>query len=156
MLLWEYCKTPALNDCLVRDIAAQTVSAMLAPLRCLSGDDVQVRHCSPGSSDRQLAGRSRPHTCDPMLSQGMVSMMVGIAKHDGAAGFFRGLGPTIVTNAPYSAFYYLFYTSLKERLQQVRHVLQIPQPNAGARHLSAAFLVSACSGDDASPGAVHS
>ncbi|CAK0784193.1 hypothetical protein CVIRNUC_007397 [Coccomyxa viridis] len=50
--------------------------------------------------------------------QGMVSMMVGIAKRDGAVGFFRGLGPTIVTNAPYSAFYYLFYTSLKERLQQ--------------------------------------
>ena len=61
-----------------------------------------------------------------MLTQGMVSMMVGIAKRDGAVGFFRGLGPTIVTNAPYSAFYYLFYTSLKERLQQVRHMLQIP------------------------------
>ena len=26
----------------------------------------------------------------------------------------------MITNAPYSAFYYLFYTSLKERLQQVR------------------------------------
>lgn len=61
-----------------------------------------------------------------MLTQGMVSMMVGIAKRDGAVGFFRGLGPTIVTNAPYSAFYYLFYTSLKERLQQVTHMLQIP------------------------------
>ena len=52
--------------------------------------------------------------------------MVGIAKREGAVGFFRGLGPTIVTNAPYSAFYYLFYTSLKERLQQVRHMLKIP------------------------------
>ena len=53
-------------------------------------------------------------------------MMAGIAKREGAVGFFRGLGPTIVTNAPYSAFYYLFYTSLKERLQQVTHMLQMP------------------------------
>ena len=37
-------------------------------------------------------------------------------------GLFRGLGPTVITNAPYSAFYYLFYTSLKERLQQVKAV----------------------------------
>ncbi len=52
--------------------------------------------------------------------QGMVGMIMQIAQREGAAGLFRGLGPTIITNAPYSAFYYLFYTSLKERLQQVR------------------------------------
>ena len=52
--------------------------------------------------------------------QGMVSMIMSIARQEGAVGLFRGLGPTIITNAPYSAFYYLFYTSLKERLQQVR------------------------------------
>lgn len=53
--------------------------------------------------------------------QGMVSMIVGIARQEGVRGLFRGLGPTVLTNAPYSAFYYLFYTSLKERLQEVSH-----------------------------------
>ena len=47
-------------------------------------------------------------------------MITSIARQEGAVGLFRGLGPTVITNAPYSAFYYLFYTSLKERLQQVR------------------------------------
>ena len=55
-----------------------------------------------------------------LCMQGMVGMMMQIAQREGAAGLFRGLGPTIITNAPYSAFYYLFYTSLKERLQEVR------------------------------------
>ncbi|EIE21162.1 mitochondrial carrier, partial [Coccomyxa subellipsoidea C-169] len=37
---------------------------------------------------------------------------------EGLRGLFRGLGPTILTNAPFSAFYYLFYTSLQEGMQQ--------------------------------------
>ncbi len=55
-----------------------------------------------------------------LYMQGMVSMITSIARQEGVVGLFRGLGPTVITNAPYSAFYYLFYTSLKERLQQVR------------------------------------
>lgn len=46
--------------------------------------------------------------------------LASIMRSEGMAGLFRGLGPTIVTNAPYSAFYYLFYTSLQQRMQQVR------------------------------------
>ena len=45
--------------------------------------------------------------------------LASIMRSEGMAGLFRGLGPTIVTNAPYSAFYYLFYTSLQQRMQQV-------------------------------------
>ena len=60
-------------------------------------------------------------THEHLCMQGMVSMIVGIARQEGVRGLFRGLGPTVITNAPYSAFYYLFYTSLKERLQQVSH-----------------------------------
>lgn len=56
-----------------------------------------------------------------LCMQGMVSMIIGIARREGPRGLFRGLGPTVITNAPYSAFYYLFYTSLKEHLQQVSH-----------------------------------
>ena len=47
-------------------------------------------------------------------------------RTEGLAGLFRGLGPTIVTNAPYSAFYYLFYTSLQQRMQQVERCLMAP------------------------------
>ena len=72
-----------------------------------------------------MAGSFCSEAGNSMLTQGMVRMMVGIAKQEGAVGFFRGLGPTIVTNAPYSAFYYLFYTSLKERLQQVTYMPQL-------------------------------
>jgi len=39
-----------------------------------------------------------------------------IARTEGAAGLYRGLGPTVLTNAPFSAFYYMFYTRLKEAL----------------------------------------
>ena len=44
------------------------------------------------------------------------------------AGLFRGLGPTIVTNAPYSAFYYLFYTSLQQGMQQVCSIAELLRP----------------------------
>ena len=33
-------------------LLAQTVSAMPTPLRCLSGDDDQARHCLPGDGNR--------------------------------------------------------------------------------------------------------
>ncbi|KAK9908427.1 hypothetical protein WJX75_007684 [Coccomyxa subellipsoidea] len=49
---------------------------------------------------------------------GTVSALRIIARTEGIKGLFRGLGPTILTNAPFSAFYYLFYTSLQEHLQQ--------------------------------------
>lgn len=37
-----------------------------------------------------------------------------IARTEGVAGLYKGLGPTVLTNAPFSAFYYMFYTRLKE------------------------------------------
>lgn len=40
-----------------------------------------------------------------------------ISKTEGVGGLYRGLGPTVLTNAPFSAFYYMFYTRLKETLQ---------------------------------------
>lgn len=36
-----------------------------------------------------------------------------ISKTEGIPGLFRGLGPTVLTNAPFSALYYMFYTKLK-------------------------------------------
>ena len=53
------------------------------------------------------------------MPQGTLHALGTIMRTEGMAGLFRGLGPTIVSNAPYSAFYYLFYTSLQQRMQQV-------------------------------------
>lgn len=39
-----------------------------------------------------------------------------IARTEGPAQLFRGLGPTVMTNAPFSALYYMFYTRLREGL----------------------------------------
>ncbi|CAL8469258.1 g8799 [Coccomyxa elongata] len=49
---------------------------------------------------------------------GTLSALRSISRVEGIGGLFRGLGPTILTNAPFSAFYYLFYTSLQDRMQQ--------------------------------------
>lgn len=39
-----------------------------------------------------------------------------IARAEGLRGLFRGLGPTVAANAPFSALYLAFYTSLQARL----------------------------------------
>jgi solute carrier family 25 protein 38 len=39
--------------------------------------------------------------------------MQTIVKQDGVRGLFRGIGPTVLTNAPFSALYYMFYTRMK-------------------------------------------
>ncbi|GLI71715.1 hypothetical protein VaNZ11_017013 [Volvox africanus] len=39
-----------------------------------------------------------------------------IMRAEGVRGLFRGLWPTVLTNAPYSGLYYMFYTRLKEGL----------------------------------------
>ncbi|PNG99010.1 Solute carrier family 25 member 38, partial [Tetrabaena socialis] len=39
-------------------------------------------------------------------------------RTEGVRGLFRGLGPTVLINAPYSGLYYMFYTRLKEALAE--------------------------------------
>ncbi|GFR44914.1 hypothetical protein Agub_g5998, partial [Astrephomene gubernaculifera] len=39
-----------------------------------------------------------------------------ILRTEGMRGLFQGVWPTVLTNAPYSALYYMFYTRLKEGL----------------------------------------
>ena len=42
-----------------------------------------------------------------------------IARQESPAGLFRGLGPTVLTNAPFSALYYMFYRQMQTRLSKV-------------------------------------
>ena len=44
--------------------------------------------------------------------------LVSIARTEGIRGLYRGLGPTILSNAPFSALYYAFYTRLQARLRE--------------------------------------
>ncbi|MEW5310130.1 MAG: hypothetical protein WDW38_001957 [Sanguina aurantia] len=41
-----------------------------------------------------------------------------IWRKEGMSGLFKGLGPTVLTNAPFSAMYYMFYRQLKETFSQ--------------------------------------
>jgi solute carrier family 25 protein 38 len=40
-----------------------------------------------------------------------------IGRTEGVRGLYRGLGPTIMSNAPFSALYYMFYTRLQHRIK---------------------------------------
>jgi len=51
--------------------------------------------------------------------QGVVDAFRSIARKESPAGLFRGLGPTVLTNAPFSALYYMFYKQLQTRLTKV-------------------------------------
>ena len=46
--------------------------------------------------------------------------MDAFARKESLSGLFRGLGPTVLTNAPFSALYYMFYKQLQTRLTKVR------------------------------------
>ncbi|KAF5825299.1 mitochondrial carrier domain-containing protein, partial [Dunaliella salina] len=39
-----------------------------------------------------------------------------ISRVEGPKGLFKGLLPTMLTNAPFSALYYMFYSGLKDKL----------------------------------------
>lgn len=54
------------------------------------------------------------------LLQGTLSALQTIARQEGVAGVFRGVVPTVLTNAPFSALYFMFYSGLQGRLQKVR------------------------------------
>jgi solute carrier family 25, member 38 len=60
-----------------------------------------------------------------------------IAREEGLRGLYRGLGPTILANAPFSALYYTFYTRLQERLRQVDGNLPTPAINFASGTLAA-------------------
>ena len=52
-----------------------------------------------------------------------------IARSEGLRGLYRGLGPTMLSNAPFSALYYMFYTRLQVR---GAHACSGMQQGAGA------------------------
>lgn len=46
--------------------------------------------------------------------------LIQIARAEGVSGLYRGLVPTVVTNAPFSALYYMFYIQMQRLIQKVR------------------------------------
>ena len=76
-----------------------------------------------------------------------------IARTEGPRGLFRGLGPTVLTNAPFSALYYMFYTKLKGWLsesmvtsangQQQQQSGQRETPQAAVNFVSGVFAATA-------------
>lgn len=49
--------------------------------------------------------------------RGTLHALATIAHQEGLKGLYRGLGPTVLSNAPFSALYYTFYTQLQEKLK---------------------------------------
>jgi hypothetical protein len=52
--------------------------------------------------------------------QGTVHALRTIAATEGASGLMRGIWPTVLSNAPFSALYYMLYSDLRRRFQKVR------------------------------------
>jgi hypothetical protein len=81
--------------------------------------------------------------------QGIVDAFTSIARKESLAGLFRGLGPTVLTNAPFSALYYMFYKQLQSRLSKViasaagGHV-SIPVPTHGCQEINELRASHAC------------
>ena len=59
----------------------------------------------------------QPPTFWPL--QGTFHAMASIVRDSGTRGLFRGWGPTVLANAPFSAVYYSFYTTIRARLEAV-------------------------------------
>ena len=51
--------------------------------------------------------------------QGTFHAMASIVRGSGIRGLFKGWGPTVLANAPFSALYYSFYTNIRTRLEAV-------------------------------------
>ena len=59
----------------------------------------------------------QPSTFWPL--QGTFHAMASIVRGSGIRGLFKGWGPTVLANAPFSAVYYSFYTNIRTRLEAV-------------------------------------
>lgn len=51
--------------------------------------------------------------------QGTAHALRTIAASEGASGLMRGFWPTVLSNAPFSAIYYMLYSDLRQRFQKV-------------------------------------
>ena len=76
-----------------------------------------------GSSLEELSDGCVLQPCGPSrpvdAAQSTFTSLGNILKEEGPRGLVRGMGPTILTNAPFSALYYLFYTRLRKEMAPV-------------------------------------
>ena len=60
---------------------------------------------------------NNPNACGTIY-KGSVDAFVKISRQEGLAGIYKGYGATILSYGPFSAFYFLFYESLKKNAKE--------------------------------------
>mmetsp|Transcript_26587 Transcript_26587/g.78985 ORF Transcript_26587/g.78985 Transcript_26587/m.78985 type:complete len:358 (+) Transcript_26587:321-1394(+) len=115
-----------LHMCLVENLAA----ALSRPLPAAGGGGWHIPPLSAAlasGSSRALSSvllcplavaKTRMEYAGPgaVRYRDTLDALATIARSEGPQALFRGLLPTIVTNAPFSGLYYMFYIRLKEQL----------------------------------------
>ncbi len=88
-------------------------SALTSPLTLVK---TRMEFCGSGSvGSAAVASSSSSAASTSLRGMSTVSALATIARAEGARGLFRGLGPTVAANAPFSALYYSFYSRLRLR-----------------------------------------
>jgi len=77
--------------------------------------------------------------------KGSMDAMLKIAKYEGIRGLYKGYIPTLVSFGPYSALYFMFYETFKERiiLHNRRDTKLLLEQNANPNELSFLQLIGA-------------
>lgn len=87
-------------------------SALTSPLTLVK---TRMEFCGSGSTvgASTVSSSSASAAATSLRGMSTVSALATIARTEGVRGLFRGLGPTVAANAPFSALYYSFYSRLR-------------------------------------------
>jgi len=86
--------------------------------------------------------RTRMQADRALARQGMVGGATALVRREGASALFKGLGPTLIRDVPFSCVYWLGYERLKRLLVEAQPPQQQPQEVP----LSASFVAGGLAG----------